>query len=304
MLQKMLALYFKYLETDGRFSKNTVSSYRRDILPWVLFLEKQYANNPGTRTNDPLLLRLYLRKRSEEGISNRSLARFLSALSGFQKFLINKPGVKDYIFKLPNLKYKSTIPGFLTQKDTEKIFDEANSNASKDKYRHHRDFIILSLLYATGLRRTELVGLKLKDLDLTAGLITVIGKGNKERVVPIGDNTAGDVKTYLSARELFLKDKKVSAPEMFLNKSGQKLTVRSVNRLVNSFAKKQGMSFTPHTLRHTFATHLLENGADLMLIKEILGHASLSTTQKYTHVTAESMKRQYQSSHPRSGFEK
>jgi len=304
MLQKALSQYFKILETGRRFSKNTVESYRRDLQPWMAFLEKQNLESPQMRPNDPLLLRLFLRQRSEKGISNRSLARFLSALSGFQRFLTGKRGFKDFIFELPNMKYKSTIPEFLTQKETEKIFNDANSDASKVKYLHHRDFVILALLYSTGLRRTELAELKLKDLDFASGLITVIGKGNKERVVPIGDNTAGDVKAYLTSREKFLKEKKETAPEMFLNKSGHKLTVRSVNRLVNSFAQKHGMSFTPHTLRHTFATHLLENGADLMLIKEILGHASLSTTQKYTHVTAESMKKQYQASHPRSGFEK
>jgi len=300
----MLAQYFKYLETDGRFSKNTVESYRRDLAPWVVHLEKQCHDNSGIVANDPLLLRLYLRKRSEDGISNRSLARFLSALSSFQKYLTGKRRYKEYLFELPNMKFKSTIPGFLTQKDTEKIFETASFDTSKDKYLHHRDFVILALLYSTGMRRTELAELKISDFDLTTGLITVIGKGNKERVVPMGDNTASDVKSYLSIREKFLKEKKQAAPKMFLNKSGKKLSVRSVNRLVNSFAQKHGMSFTPHTLRHTFATHLLENGADLMLIKEILGHASLSTTQKYTHVTAEAMKKQYQSSHPRSGFEK
>ena len=304
MLQKMLAQYLKYLETDGRFSKNTVASYRRDLEPWALYLEKQYKDNPGTCPNDPLLLRLYLRKRSENRISNRSLARFLSALSSFQKYLTGKRGYKSFLFELPHMKYKSNIPGFLTQKETEKLFETAVFDISKDKYLHHRDFIILALLYSTGIRRTELAQLKINDIDMSSGLITVIGKGNKERVVPMGENTTSDVKSYLSARDRYSKEKKQAAPEMFLNKSGQKLSVRSVNRLVNAFAQKHGMSFTPHTLRHTFATHLLENGADLMLIKEILGHASLSTTQKYTHVTAEAMKKQYQSSHPRSGFEK
>jgi site-specific recombinase XerD len=154
------------------------------------------------------------------------------------------------------------------------------------------------------MRRTELAELKLNDLNLATGLVTVVGKGNKERVVPMGDNTTNDLKNYLVYREKFLKDMKQSCPDLFLNKSGKKITGRSINRLVNSFAKKRGLNFTPHTLRHSFATHLLENGADLMLIKEILGHSSLSTTQKYTHVTAEAMKKQYQSAHPRSGFQK
>ena len=304
MLHKMLAQYLKLLETDGRFSKNTVSSYRRDLEPWVLHLQIQYKENSGIAPNDPLLLRLYLRKRSEDKISNRSLARFLSALSSFQKYLTGKRGYKEYLFELPNMKFKSTIPGFLTQKDTEKIFETAGLDSPQDKYQIHRDFVILALFYSTGIRRTELTELKISDVDMSTCLITVIGKGNKERVVPMGENMASDIKSYLEVRNRFMKEKKQFVPQMFLNKSGQKLSVRSVNRLVNSFARKHGMSFTPHTLRHTFATHLLENGADLMLIKEILGHSSLSTTQKYTHVTAEAMKKQYQSAHPRSGYEK
>jgi integrase/recombinase XerD len=206
---------------------------------------------------------LFLRKRSEQAISNRSLSRFLSALSGFQKYLLGRRGYKDFTFELPKMNFKSTIPDFLTQKEAAGIFDGENSAPTGEKYLHHRDYMILSLLYSTGMRRTELAELKLNDINPSTGLITVLGKGNKERVVPMGDSTAGDLKSYLAARAKFLNEKKVKLADMFLNKSGQKISVRSINRLVNSFAKKRGMDFTPHTLRHSFATHLLENGADL-----------------------------------------
>lgn len=304
MLEKILAQYLRYLQTDSRFSQNTVESYARDLKPWAAFLDKELVNNPRLKTNDPLLLRLYLRKRSEKGITNRSLARFLSSLSGFQKYLSGKRGYNDYAFDLPMMKFKSKIPKFLTQKDAAKLFEMDDAFGTGDKFLHHRDFMILSLLYSTGMRRTELADLRLNDLNLSTGLITVVGKGNKERVVPMGDSTGHDLKNYLAARKKFLEEKKEISPDLFLNKSARKISVRSINRLVNSFAKKRGMDFTPHTLRHSFATHLLENGADLMLIKEILGHSSLSTTQKYTHVTVEAMKKQYQSAHPRSGLEK
>jgi site-specific recombinase XerD len=151
------------------------------------------------------------------------------------------------------------------------------------------------------LRREELGKLTLADLDIGRGLATTIGKGNKQRVVPVGDSTVPDLRHYLKIREEFAQGKQSREQHLFLNKAGRPLTVRSIDRLVKQFSKKHGMSFTPHTLRHSFATHMLENGADLVLIKEILGHASLSTTQKYTHVTAESMKRVYQKAHPRSG---
>jgi integrase/recombinase XerD len=161
--------------------------------------------------------------------------------------------------------------------------------------------MMVVFLYVTGLRREELSKLTLADIDLNRGLATTIGKGNKERVVPVGDSTVNDLKDYLSVRETHAGQTQSVDKHLFLNMQGKPLTVRSIDRLVRQFSKTHGMSFTPHTLRHSFATHMLENGADLVLIKEILGHASLSTTQKYTHVTAESMKRVYQKAHPRSG---
>jgi site-specific recombinase XerD len=133
------------------------------------------------------------------------------------------------------------------------------------------------------------------------GLMRVIGKGNKERVVPIGETTLADLKAYLIRRQEFVGEKQVGGASLFLNLQGGPLSVRSVDRLVRKFGHGEGLDFTPHTLRHSFATHLMENGADMMLIKEILGHASLSTTQKYTHVTAETLKKAYQTAHPRSG---
>jgi site-specific recombinase XerD len=132
----------------------------------------------------------------------------------------------------------------------------------------------------------------------------VVGKGNKERVVPLGDTTKADLVNYLAKREAFVEESGGVSPSLFLNRNGERLSVRSIDRLVKKFGQAQGVDLTPHALRHSLATHLLENGANLMLIKEILGHASLSTTQKYTHVTAEAMKRVYRDAHPRSGSKK
>ncbi|MEW5995544.1 MAG: tyrosine-type recombinase/integrase, partial [Candidatus Zixiibacteriota bacterium] len=136
---------------------------------------------------------------------------------------------------------------------------------------------------------------------LKMDLITVTGKGNKVRVVPIGEQTVSDVRRYLKLRREFLTQKGGSTSSLFVNRSGKPLGVRSIDRIVKKYGRSAGLELTPHTLRHSFATHLLENGADLMLIKEILGHSSLSTTQKYTHITAEVMKKVYQNAHPRSG---
>ncbi len=304
MLIDVLNQFLKYLKVSGRYSDNTVAAYRRDLVPWVSFLETRYKEMPSTKLNDPLLLRLYLRQRVEEKLTNRSLVRFLSAMSSFQKYLTGRRGYKDYLFEIPKMKYKSQIPNFLTQRETKRLFDDKRTVKGLGKYQLLRDYVILALLYSTGIRRTELKNLQVSDIDFKTGLMMVLGKGNKQRVVPMGDNTSTDVKNYLVVRKDFLKEKNQQLADLFLNKSGGALSVRSINRLVNKYAKKQGLDFTPHTLRHSFATHLLENGADLLLIKEILGHASLSTTQKYTHVTTEAMKKQYKTAHPRSGFNK
>jgi len=304
MLTDLMTQFFKYLQAGGRYSDNTIAAYRRDLTPWVSFLEKQYKETPSISLNDPVLLRSYLRQRLEKKIGNRSMVRFFSALSSFQKYLTGRRGYKEYIFEIPKMKYKSQIPDFLTQKETSRLFDDKMPSKNMNKYQIIRDYMILAILYSTGIRRTELKNLKVSDIDLKSGLITVLGKGNKQRVAPMGENTIADVINYLSIRESFLKEKNQMRADLFLNKTGEGLSVRSINRLVNKYARQQGLQFTPHTLRHSFATHLLENGADLLLIKEILGHASLSTTQKYTHVTAESMKKQYKTAHPRSGFSK
>jgi len=304
MLHKALTDYLKSLASGGRHSTKTIESYSRDLTPWVVFLQEKYTELPSVDRNDPLLLRLYLRLRSEKGLSNRSLARFLSALSGFQRYLSRKSQYKPYIFKLPRMKFSAGIPTFVPQSETAQLFEHGNVRSDKGSYFYWRDFIMIALLYATGIRREELANIKLGDLDLKRGLITVIGKGNKVRVVPVGERTLEDLKNYLALRAEFVSEKGTlspMSPALLLNRYGKPLTVRSIDRLVKKYGRGEGLDLTPHALRHSFATHLLENGADLMLIKEILGHSSLSTTQKYTHVTAETMKKAYKRAHPRSG---
>jgi site-specific recombinase XerD len=304
MLAKLLDTYLRDLKLERRYSDHTIEAYRRDLKPWVAHLEKTYAELPSTPKNDPLLLRMYLRERSQANVSNRTLARFVSALSGFQKYLSSKQGGKQFIFKLPKMKYAQKIPEFIPSQEVTRLFAHGNARDDKGSYGYWRDYIMIALLYATGIRREELTNIKLTDLDMASGTVTVTGKGNKIRVVPVGDTTLEDLRAYLARRDEFLAMRQARTPYLLLNRLGRPLTVRSVDRLVKQFGKGEGMEFTPHTLRHSFATHLLENGADLMLIKEILGHSSLSTTQKYTHITAESMKRVYRKSHPRSGTKK
>ncbi len=301
MLHKALTDYLKSLASGGRHSAKTIESYSRDLSPWIVFLEKKYTELPSAARNDPLLLRLYLRLRSEKGLSNRSLARFLSALSGFQRYLSRKSQYKPYIFKLTRMKFSADIPTFVPQSEAARLFEHGNARSDKGSYFYWRDFIMIALLYATGIRREELADIRLGDLELKTGLITVTGKGNKVRAVPVGERTLEDLERYLAMRDEFVSEKGTLSAALLLNRYGRPLSVRSIDRLVKKYGCAEGLDLTPHTLRHSFATHLLENGADLMLIKEILGHSSLSTTQKYTHVTAETMKKAYKRAHPRSG---
>jgi site-specific recombinase XerD len=207
MLERALAEYLKSLAERRRYSVQTIDAYRRDLVPWVAFLEQHYVSMPDSRKNDPLLLRIYLRGRSEKGISNRSLARFISALSGFQKFLARRGGFEQCIFRLPKMKYSSRVPSFLPQQDAASLFDGSATRRDARSFFFRRDFLMIALLYATGIRREELAGVKLADVDHRQGLITVKGKGNKVRVVPVGEETMNDLNDYLVERDAFLRHK-------------------------------------------------------------------------------------------------
>jgi site-specific recombinase XerD len=304
MLQKALDTFLSEMASARGRSPHTVQAYRRDLTPWVTFLASLHAAQPTAAPNDPLYLRMFLRQRAEQGTGNRSLARFLSALSTFQKFLAAQSGGTKYVFRLPRIKFAGKLPSFVSQSDAARLFEEEVPVDPELRFAWWRDYVMVGLLYVSGLRRAELVSLTLSQIDFSRGLVTVIGKGNKPRVVPVGGTTVDEIKQYLAMRTSRLDSLGMSTEFIFLNHRGGVLSVRSVDRLVRKFAHRQGMNFTPHTLRHSFATHMLENGADLVLIKEILGHSSLSTTQKYTHVTAETMKATYRKAHPRSGFQK
>jgi site-specific recombinase XerD len=301
MLQEALSSFLDHLRRQRGCSLKTIDAYRRDLDRWLVALEQQHTKYPTTRKNDPIFLRTFLRERSEAGVSNRSLARFLSALSTFQKHLARSRQYEPYLFELPTLKYRPGLPRFVSQGELGRFFEQGVPAESSRTYRYRRDYLMVALLYATGVRREELAGIKLSDIDHRGGLINVIGKGNKARVVPIGPRTYAELQEYLQHRQAFVESLQSRSGHLLLNRFGERLSVRSVDRIVRKFGLGRGVSLTPHALRHSFATHLLENGADLMLIKEILGHSSLSTTQKYTHVTAETMKAAYRKAHPRSG---
>jgi|WetSurMetagenome_2_1015567.scaffolds.fasta_scaffold204183_2 integrase/recombinase XerC len=296
MLRKIFNDYLKYLSEKRNLSPGSIKTYGTSLGLWVDFIEGELASSlPDSKINT-IILRKFLAFRRSQGVSVRTLAGFISALAGFQKYLMQKKAGEGYICRLSKLRYSEKIPDFLSQKETEEIFDFVR----KDNFFGWRDYLMVSLFYLSGIRRAELASLKLGDIDMKKRAAEVLGKGNKHRVVPFGATLAIDLKYYLEIREQFIAGKSQNRGYLFLNNRGEPLTVRSIDRIVRKYCARLGKRVTPHMLRHSFATHMLENGADILAIKEILGHSSLATTQKYTHITTERMKAVYEKAHPRA----
>lgn len=296
MLKKMLHNYFKHLAEKRGLSSGTIRTYRNNLAPWVEFLENEYKSTSPDPNINSILLRKYLAGRRQKSISVRTLAGFISALSGFQRYLLQEKRETQYICKLSKLKYTEKVPDFLSQKEAAELAELIE----KDNYLAWRDYIMVSVFYLSGMRRAELAMLRLHDIDLKKHLINVIGKGNKQRFVPLGDAISDDLKFYTNLRNNFVAGKSAHKGYLFLNYRGEPLTMRSIDRIVKKYCSRLGKRVTPHMLRHSFATHMLENGADILAIKEILGHSSLATTQKYTHLTTEQLKVIYKKAHPRA----
>jgi site-specific recombinase XerD len=296
MLRKLLDNYFRFLREKRTLSIGTIETYINNLRPWVEFLEEEYKSSTPDPKINSILLRKYLAQRRNAGISVRTLAGFISALSGFQQYIMSKGDFSSYGCKLSKLKYSEKIPDFLSQSEADELFDYLK----KDAYLPWRDYIMVSIFYLSGIRRAELAGLKISDIDFKRNAMNVIGKGGKQRFVPFGDTLTEELLYYLEIREEFVADGTDYERFVFLNYRREPLTVRSVDRIVKKFCARLGKRVTPHTLRHSFATHMLENGADLLAIKELLGHSSLATTQKYTHITTEQLKKVYKKSHPRA----
>ncbi len=296
MLEKALSEYLKYLEEKRKLSRGTIETYKRNVKPWVIFMKSEGEKRILDPKVNSILLRKFLADRRAEGVSARTLAGFFSALAGFQKYLAREKKLEQYQTKLGRLKYTEKIPDFLSQKEAEELFEYSNSGT----FAAWRDFMMVSLFYLSGIRRAEIAGLKITSVDFSKRLIEVLGKGNKQRIVPYGGTLSSDLERYLELRKEFIGDKSGHGGYLFLNYRGEPLTVRSVDRIVKKYCSRLGKRVTPHMLRHSFATHMLENGADILAIKEMLGHSSLATTQKYTHVTTEQLKAVYNRAHPRA----
>lgn len=290
----LLGEYLVYIKVEKGLSPRTVEAYGRDMRRWVDFICRQGKASPeDVRRED---MTLFLEELRNGGLSARSAARVTAALRSFQRFLLQEDTYGTLpVDDLPYPRHGQAIPRVLSQEEVTALLEQPMVEDSPGL----RDRAILETLYGTGMRISELTGLDLEDVDLGEGELRVLGKGTRERIVPIGGAAAEALRRYVtSARPKLARSDSQRA--VFLNQRGGRLTRQGAWELVRKYARRAGLEdkMTPHTLRHSYATHLLENGADLRYIQELLGHASISTTQIYTHVSKTGMRKSYLEAHP------
>ena len=272
-----------------------MESYSRDLQKFVVFVEKN--NIAGFEKMDNVVIMSFLLELKQQGLSSRTTGRNLSALRMFFRFLVREEIVEaDPTVNIESPKIRPHLPSVLNVAEVDSLLSQPDVTA----IRGLRDKTMLELLYATGVRVSELIHLKLTSLTLEVGFLIAFGKGSKERIIPLGDTAQLYLREYLAAaRPKYLKGR--MSPFLFLNASGKNLTRQGFWQIIKRYALKAGISkkLSPHTIRHSFATHLLERGADLRSVQIMLGHADITTTQIYTHITQERLKKIHQQYHPR-----
>lgn len=287
----LLKEFEEFILYERNYSQHTVRAYKKDIKEFLNFLKKTNIKLFNVKANN---LNSYLGTLYSKN-SKSTVSRKLTTLRSFFSFINRQGSMKQNPAKLvPYPKKEKNLPSFLT---VDEVFNLVNS-PEKNEVLCLRDKAILELLYSSGIRVSELSEIILNDVDLSNQLLKVCGKGNKERIVPFGEKATEAIKQYLELR----MDLKPKVNYIFLNSRGTRLTPRSISRIVKKYALLSGIAkdISPHVLRHTFATHLLGGGADLRAIQELLGHTSLSTTQRYTHTSIEQIMKIYDKTHPRA----
>lgn len=295
-INNILMDYLHYLKVERGLSENTINSYGIDL---KLFLEYLRENEiPSFKQVNKEVIVNYMQSEKNNNKANSSILRSVSSLRKFFQYLAQEKIIeKDPMLLIDTPKKKQHLPQMLTKEEVEKLLRSPNTGQVLGL----RDRAMLELMYATGLRISEIINLKLEDLHLTMGTLQTLGKGHKERIVPVGDEAIKWVNRYLEeARPKLLKQKRSNY--LFLNFHGNNLTRQGVWKNLKAEVRKAGIqkNITPHTLRHSFATHILENGADLRIVQELLGHADISTTQIYTHLSNKQLADIYNRAHPRA----
>lgn len=298
--------FLEYLEDQKRFSPNTIRNYENDLKQFFDFLDSKgesQSNETGKKeynTIGPLVIRDYIGSLFRE-YKRKTIARKLSSIRSFFRFLETRGIIQENpAADLATPKVEKTIPGCLTVDEVFRLLERPQS----DKLLGLRDLAILEVLYSCGLRASELRSMDVTDIDFDERLVKVLGKGNKERIVPVGRAAVRVVTRYLEASETLRKKMGYGTMKgpLFLNNRGRRLSSRSIGRVVKRYVMESGLpsDISPHSMRHSFATHLLDGGVDLRSVQELLGHVSLSTTQKYTHVSMDRLMEVYDRAHPRS----
>jgi len=304
-LSRAIAGFASYLADERRFSDRTVLAYASDLERFTNFWESEFGEGPASRAPlgkiDTLTVRSHLASLHRARLSNRSIARHLSTLRSFFRWACREGHLDRNPAKgLPAPRTPKTLPRALTLPDTTALLEVDDDTGFPERER-----ALFELLYATGLRVSEAAALDLEDVDLAARMLRAQGKGRKERIVPFGEEAEEALRAYLPVRAARRSAGAAGVgtdEPMFVNARGGRLTTRSMARVLKRRLRAAGLpeEISPHALRHTFATHLLQAGADLRAIQELLGHASLSTTQKYTHLDAARLKDVYRRAHPRA----
>ena len=287
--------FLQYIRFEKRFSTNTVQAYETDLKQFFAYQKKLYELEDPTEFNHPMI-RSWIVSMMEEGLTTRSINRKLTAIKTYYKFLLRQGIVKvNPMLKVLSPKTSKRLPVYIEQSKMDVLFDKVNFG---EGFIAMRDRLILEIFYATGMRLSELIGLKESSIDLYQCNLKVLGKRNKERIIPFTDKLKELIRSYLDARNQIA----ASSDSFFITDKGKTIYSKMVYRIVTSYIGNVTTldKKSPHVLRHTFATHMLNNGADINSVKEILGHANLSATQVYTHNTIEKLKKVYKQAHPRA----
>ena len=302
-LKKYIELYAFFLKNEKNYSNYTIVSYRNDLIQFFNYLKLyRILKDDKIEYVDRSVMRKYIVYLKKSDYSARSISRKISTVRSFFKFCLREGIIKiNPTINLITPKIDKKLPYFLYLQEVNKLIEAPLKNTIFGI----RDRAILELLYGTGIRVGELVNLNIRNIDLYEKTIIVFGKGSKERILPLGNPSIRAIQEYLTSRNLFEKKifvNKNDLEALFLNRLGGRLTTRSIRRIIIKYMKMASLNkkISPHVLRHSFATHLLEGGADLRSVQELLGHKSLSTTQIYTHITKERLKTIYKKSHPRA----
>lgn len=290
--------FLDYITYEKRYSHNTVKAYQTDLAQFFAYIKDQYDIEDAAQI-DYQVVRSWIVYLIDNKVTTRSVNRKITTLKSYFRFLMKDGRIgENPMGRVIAPKTSKRLPVFVASDGMERLFEEVQWG---EGYEAERDKLMMELFYATGMRLSELIGLKEPDIDLAKKTIKVTGKRNKQRIIPFTGRLAGLVPTYLQAKE---KEFEGRTPEswLFLTSNGEKLYPRLVNRTVHKYLDQVTTisKRSPHVIRHTFATHMLNNGADLNVIKEILGHANLSATQVYTHNTIEKLKSIYKQAHPRA----